>query len=83
MRLALKGSLKVGSEPTEHKAFHTLVLSGDKHETGVQLTSLDHNTEAIVVRTYLKEVHTAVILTCMYRLPASRLIRPSSNMGHL
>ncbi|TFY63972.1 hypothetical protein EVJ58_g2925 [Rhodofomes roseus] len=44
----LKGSLKVGEEPNAHEAFHTLVLSGDANENGVQLTSLADNTEAVI-----------------------------------
>jgi len=44
-----KGSLKVGEEPNAHEAFHTLVLSGETNETGVKLTSLEDNTEAVVI----------------------------------
>ncbi|KZT11399.1 uncharacterized protein LAESUDRAFT_268223 [Laetiporus sulphureus 93-53] len=46
---SLKGSLKVGSEPNVHEAFHTLVLSGDANETGVQLTAAEDNTEAVLI----------------------------------
>lgn len=48
-RIALKGSLQVGEEPTAHEAFHTLVLSGDENEGGVKLTALADDTEAVVV----------------------------------
>lgn len=46
---ALKGSIKVGSEPIVHEQFYTLVLSGDETETGVQITAVDEDSEALIV----------------------------------
>lgn len=50
----LKGTLKIGdtdSEPLE--AFHTLVFSSAKNETGVAITAVEDNTEAILVSGHL------------------------------
>lgn len=45
----LKGKLKVGSEKTVHDPFHTLVLSADKTETGVNLTATANKTEIVLI----------------------------------
>ncbi|OCH95507.1 hypothetical protein OBBRIDRAFT_720226 [Obba rivulosa] len=45
----LKGSITVGGETLPHEAFHTLVLSADENETGVEVTSTDENTEFVLV----------------------------------
>lgn len=45
----LKGSIKVGSEPIVHEQFYTLVLSGDETETGVQITAVDEDAEALII----------------------------------
>lgn len=49
--LVLKGAVKVGSDENTlpHEKFHTLVLSANKNETGVQLTATEENTELILV----------------------------------
>lgn len=48
--LVLKGSVLVGSETIPHEAFHTLVLSHEEGETGVQLAAGQDGTEFVVVR---------------------------------
>ncbi|KAI0361983.1 hypothetical protein OH77DRAFT_1389006 [Trametes cingulata] len=45
----LKGSVRVGSAPTSHEQFHTLVLSANPDESGVELTATEDNTEFILV----------------------------------
>jgi len=47
----LKGAVKVGSDEDAlpHEKFHTLVLSANKNETGVQLTATEEETELILV----------------------------------
>ncbi|KDQ61055.1 hypothetical protein JAAARDRAFT_709607 [Jaapia argillacea MUCL 33604] len=45
----LKGSVKVGSEPTVHEPFNTLVLSSKETESGVTLTATEANTEVVVI----------------------------------
>ncbi|KAL6308995.1 RmlC-like cupin domain-containing protein [Sparassis latifolia] len=44
-----KGSLSVGPDPEAHEAFHTLVLSAESEETGVQVTAAEDNTEAVLI----------------------------------
>ncbi|KAJ8700205.1 RNA pol II transcription cofactor [Pleurotus ostreatus] len=45
----LKGSVFVGSETIPHEAFHTLVLSHEEGETGVQLAAGQDGTEFVVI----------------------------------
>ncbi|CAL1704871.1 unnamed protein product [Somion occarium] len=44
----LKGVVRIGDDPSKHEAFHTLVLSADKDENGVKVTSEEDNTEFIL-----------------------------------
>lgn len=44
-----KGAVTVGSESIPNEAFHTIVLSNEKNETGVSLTAAEDNTEFILV----------------------------------
>jgi len=44
-----KGSVRVGSESIPYDAFHTVVLSNEKDETGVSLTAANDGTEFILV----------------------------------
>ncbi len=65
--LVLKGSVLVGSETIPHEAFHTLVLSHEEGETGVQLAAGQDGTEFVVVRhTFdslpLARCHSMIIL---------------------
>ncbi|KAG5221668.1 pirin domain-containing protein [Salix suchowensis] len=53
------GSVLVGSETIPHEAFHTLVLSHEEGETGVQLAAGQDGTEFVVVR---RTLDTFVIL---------------------
>ncbi|KAI0928805.1 hypothetical protein AcW2_004691 [Taiwanofungus camphoratus] len=52
----LNGSVKVGPDESSHQAYHTLVLSGERDETGVQITSAEDNTELVIVRTSLRYI---------------------------
>ncbi|KAM6500562.1 RmlC-like cupin domain containing protein [Amanita muscaria] len=45
----LKGAISVGSDPTRHEAFHTLVLSSDENQTGVSVTALEKGTEYVLI----------------------------------
>ncbi|KAH8117550.1 pirin domain-containing protein [Phellopilus nigrolimitatus] len=45
----MKGSVKVGTKDLPHESFHTLVLSANDNETGVQLTATEDNTEFILI----------------------------------
>ena len=47
--VALKGAVRVGSDPTPQGPYHTLVLSAAKDETGVELTATEENTELVLV----------------------------------
>ena len=48
--LVLKGSISIGSElKTIHEAFHTLVLSGEKGQTGVAISTIEKGTEIVVI----------------------------------
>lgn len=46
----LKGGVQVGSDESEIREFHTVVLSTGKGETGVQLTATEDGTELMLVR---------------------------------
>lgn len=41
--------MSVGSDPSVHEAFHTVVLSADKRETGVEITAVEDGAEVILV----------------------------------
>jgi len=47
----MKGSVKVGATPDTdvHGAFHTLVLSAENAETGVQVTAAEDGTEIVLI----------------------------------
>lgn len=46
----LKGSVAIGPGPfLVHKAFHTLVLSSDKEQTGVSITGVEQGTELLLI----------------------------------
>ncbi|PFH54398.1 hypothetical protein AMATHDRAFT_72885 [Amanita thiersii Skay4041] len=45
----LQGSINVGTENIPHKQFYTLVLSSDNTQNGVSITSLENNTEFVLV----------------------------------
>lgn len=47
---ALNGKITVGDSSAPHDAFHTLVLSADDQETGVSITTLESNTDFVLVR---------------------------------
>lgn len=48
--LVLKGSISIGSElKTIHEAFYTLVLSGEKGQTGVAISTIEKGTEIVVI----------------------------------
>lgn len=48
--IVFKGSVKVGSDDSvPYEPFHTLVLSANKNETGVELTATEDNTEFILI----------------------------------
>lgn len=59
--LVLKGSVLVGSETIPHEAFHTLVLSHEEGETGVQLAAGQDGTEFVVVRHTLHTFVTSIM----------------------
>ncbi|THH07440.1 hypothetical protein EW145_g3383 [Phellinidium pouzarii] len=45
----LKGTVKVGSDDSPYGPFHTVVLSANKNESGVQLTATEDNTEFVLI----------------------------------
>ncbi|KAF9464655.1 RmlC-like cupin domain-containing protein [Collybia nuda] len=45
----LKGEISIGSAPSPHAAFHTLVLSSNVNETGVSITGHGEGSEIILV----------------------------------
>ncbi|OBZ75233.1 hypothetical protein A0H81_04422 [Grifola frondosa] len=45
----LKGSVRIGPESIPHEPFHTLVLSSEANETGVQITATEDNTEVVLI----------------------------------
>jgi redox-sensitive bicupin YhaK (pirin superfamily) len=45
----LKGSVTVGEEKVTNKAFYTIVLSGEKNESGVKLTADEDGTEFVLI----------------------------------
>lgn len=45
----LQGSIKVGGEDKVHQAFHTVVLSADANENGVNLEAMEDGTELCLV----------------------------------
>jgi len=45
----LKGAVAVGSEPIPQEAFHTIVLSSNANETGVELRATEPGTEFVLV----------------------------------
>lgn len=46
----LKGRVKAGNDEKEHKEFHTLVLSAESNQNGVNLEALEDGTELALVR---------------------------------
>lgn len=47
--IVLKGKISVGSNDLPLDAFHTLVLSSDTSQTGVQISALEDGTELVLV----------------------------------
>ncbi|KAG5654515.1 hypothetical protein H0H81_001156 [Sphagnurus paluster] len=45
----LKGQVSISADPITHNAFHTLVFSSNKNETGVSITAAENNTELVLV----------------------------------
>ena len=63
-----------------YETFHTLVLSAETGETGVELTATEENTEFVLVCPFVSSVSTTA-LTNDYRLPLSLWTNPLSNTG--
>jgi quercetin 2,3-dioxygenase len=45
----LKGSIKLGKDPKVHQVFHTLVLSAEDNEDGVNIEALEDGTDLCLV----------------------------------
>lgn len=46
----MSGGLRVGPDSTVHEPYHTLVLSADSTQNGVELTATEEKTELMLVR---------------------------------
>lgn len=48
--LVLKGSISIGSDPKPiYEAFHTLVLSSEKDQSGVGVSTVEKETEIVII----------------------------------
>lgn len=77
----LKGDLAVGPSETASRqpAFHTIVLSNDQNQTGIELSG-EAGTELVLVSIFFN-FHVFVLI--LLRLRENHSIKPLSNMVHL
>ena len=47
----MSGGLRIGSDSTVHEPYHTLVLSADSTQNGVELIATEENTQLMLVST--------------------------------